>query len=56
MVFLKLAVTDKMLLISVNDGITVAIIFYELTDAQFIINKCFFFCKFFLFKHTGSVQ
>lgn len=46
MVFLKLAMTDKMFPISVfllNDGITVSIIFYEISDAQFIINKCIFF-------------
>lgn len=57
--FLNLAMTDEMLLISVillNDGITVSIIFYEITDAQFIINKCIFFCKSFLFKHWQCVQ
>lgn len=46
MVLLKLAMTDKMFLISVfllNDGITVSIIFYETSDTQFIINKCIFF-------------
>lgn len=36
--------------------ITVSIIFYELTDAQFIINKCFFFGKSFLLKHLWSLQ
>lgn len=35
--------------------ITVSIIFYELTDAQFLINKCNFFCKSFL-KHSWSLQ
>lgn len=55
MVFLKLAMTDKMLLISVillNDGITVSIIFYEATDAQFIINKC----KGFFFVNPSSLS
>ena len=57
MVFLNLTMSDKLLIsvILLNDGTTLSIISYDVTDAQFIINKCKF-CKSFLFKHLQFVQ